>query len=150
MDQPMHDNITAKDLERLTESMSREGLSRLEWSLDGLDLEIDWEGPAGDEANVVKTRQESSFPQEDLITDQPEVTTYHAVRAKVAGVLNWQVSRALEPGDCIKDGELVAFIRVGTENAEIISPITGRVLHVQSFENGAFVACGQWLFSVGS
>ena len=150
MDQPMHDTLTAKDLERLTESMSREGLSRLEWSLDGFDVEIDWEVPAADEANVVKTQGDASFPQEDPTKDQPDVATYHAVRATAAGVLHWQDSRAPEAGDCVKAGELVASTGVGTENAEITSPITGRVLHVQPLENGAFVAYGQWLFSVGS
>lgn len=147
---PTHDSLTAADLSRLTDAVSREGLSRLEWSLDGFDVQIEWDRPA--EAAAPSAASGAGAGTTAPAPPQPSAKTAPTgpttLRAASAGTIEWEGGTPPAPGDLLKAGQLLATISAGPVREQVLCKAEGRVLHCQPIASGSFVCFAQWLVSV--
>lgn len=137
--------LVAADLERLKDTMGRKGLACAEWALDGFSVRIEWadEAPAAPVPEQGSTRVAGTAPAQEQVAPAGGEDT---LRSPVAGRLSWQAG----PGANLDKGAVVATIDAGGRATPVCAPRDGRLVHRVALADGDFVACGQWLGSLGS
>lgn len=139
--------LTYDDVDKLVQALSAQAFEHLEFSCDGLTIQVD----RVRQVQPVATKTEPPQPSPNESAAQP-IASVGAVRVTTPAVgrVYWADGRPPPLGAHVAADSLLASIETETECTQVIPGISGEISFVQAFEDGDFVSYGQLLLVLES